>query len=480
MGALTDLQARQGSIKTRLKEIDADADGEPFTDSQRSEWNDLNEEFERNAKHISELEARSERLAALVGEERHVESEPKASYSRGVKKSRVPDDPTDLASYRSLSGSIDDLHNAYKEGALRINDRMHSAMPNVDREATQERVERILTTVDSPEDRSFARRVINTSGDTYSRAFGKKLMGQHLTSDEDRALSLTTTAGGYAVPYTLDPTVVLTSGGQICPIRSLARVETITGNTWYGVSSTGVTAAYSAEATEASDNAPTLAQPSANVEKAQAFIPFSIEIGQDWGSLQAEMGMLLRDAKEDLESAQFLTGLGHGSNVPQGLIAVGGYTAVVTTATTAVFAVADLYSLEAALQVRSRVRGVFFGNKATYQKIRQFDTGGGANLWVQLQYGEPATLLGYPAYEWSDYSSAVTTSGSTVLSFGDPSKFLIVDRVGMDVELIPHLFATANNRPSGQRGLYAYWRNTSNIVNPSLSANSAFQSLKIL
>jgi hypothetical protein len=50
----------------------------------------------------------------------------------------------------------------------------------------------------------------------------------------------------------------------------------------------------------------------------------------------------------------------------------------------------------------------------------------------------------------------------------------------MDVELIPHLFATANNRPSGQRGLYAYWRNTTAIKNPSLGANSAFYSLKVL
>jgi predicted phage gp36 major capsid-like protein len=28
----------------------------------------------------------------------------------------------------------------------------------------------------------------------------------------------------------------------------------------------------------------------------------------------------------------------------------------------------------------------------------------------------------------------------------------------MTVELVPHLFATGNNRPSGQRGLYCYWR----------------------
>ena len=115
-----------------------------------------------------------------------------------------------------------------------------------------------------------------------------------------------------------------------------------------------------------------------------------------------------------------------------------------------------------------------------FHKVRQFDTSGGANLWVQLAYDAPATLIGYPANEWSAYSSALTTTGSTVLTFGDFSQFLIIDRVGMDVELIPHLFATANNRPTGQRGLYCYWRNTSTVTTPGLQANSAFVSLKLL
>jgi hypothetical protein len=37
--------------------------------------------------------------------------------------------------------------------------------------------------------------------------------------------------------------------------------------------------------------------------------------------------------------------------------------------------------------------------------------------------------------------------------------------LGMTVELVPHLFVTANNRPSGQRGLYCYWRVGADCVN---------------
>jgi HK97 family phage major capsid protein len=35
--------------------------------------------------------------------------------------------------------------------------------------------------------------------------------------------------------------------------------------------------------------------------------------------------------------------------------------------------------------------------------------------------------------------------------------YIIVDRVGLNVELVPHLFG-ANQRPTGQRGFLAWWR----------------------
>jgi len=47
------------------------------------------------------------------------------------------------------------------------------------------------------------------------------------------------------------------------------------------------------------------------------------------------------------------------------------------------------------------------------------------------------------------------------------SAFTIADRVGMTVELIPHLFGAAQgNLPTGQRGLYAFWRTGSKVVVP--------------
>jgi len=98
------------------------------------------------------------------------------------------------------------------------------------------------------------------------------------------------------------------------------------------------------------------------------------------------MSRLFSDAKDILESSKFLTGLGHASTQPEGLL---GATGTRQTATASVFAVADLYNLENDLAPRWRARASFARSKAAYQKIRQFDTGGGASLWTQLAVRQP-------------------------------------------------------------------------------------------
>ena len=47
--------------------------------------------------------------------------------------------------------------------------------------------------------------------------------------------------------------------------------------------------------------------------------------------------------------------------------------------------------------------------------------------------------------------------------FGNFSRYKIVDRVGLTVDVIPHLFG-ANRRPTGERGIYAYWRNGAKVT----------------
>jgi HK97 family phage major capsid protein len=72
-------------------------------------------------------------------------------------------------------------------------------------------------------------------------------------------------------------------------------------------------------------------------------------------------------------------------------------------------------------------------------------------------------LLRRPMYENSAMTN-ITTVGALFLIYGDFSRFVIVDRIGLTIELIPHLFDTTNNWPTGQRGLYCYFRNSSKVI----------------
>ncbi len=480
MASVTDLEARAGELRTELKDIDAANDGDMLSGADQERWNAAAKELEAVEATLKQLVARKQYLEEMSRSSENIESEDSGTAVYTSKRrvgSRLPDDLTRFEDYRTNASNLDDLNQLRQDGALKLLDRksFQSAHPSVSKEEAQSDIERVMK-----KDPEIADRVIFTSSPEYRREFAAYCQTGAIGPNLMRTSSLTTTAGGFAVPVELDTSLILTNAGVVNPIRNLARVRQTNVNTYEFINSTGIVAGFGAEATEASDNAPTLQQPTVNIEKAFAFVPMSIEISQDWANIQEDMALCFADAKNQLESSKFLTGLGHASHEPQGLIAAGGATSIVTTGTTAVVGAADLYALRQALSERYQPNASIVGNRATFDKIRQLDTAGGANLWVQLSYDNPPTLLGYPAYMWSKYDNTPTTSGSTVLTIGDFSYFKIIDRAGLSVELIPHMFATANNLPSGQRGLYMYWRNTSQVVSPTLGAYSAFQSLKVL
>lgn len=351
-----------------------------------------------------------------------------------------------------------------------------------DKEVQQEHVDHLLS--NDSEDREIARRILVTGSPQYRSGMNKYIAGQLRTPEEERAMSLgTTTAGGFAVVYELDPTFIRTSNLSVNPFRGISRQVTIAGsNEWRGVTSTGVVAAYGAEATEASDGSPTLGQPAAIVQKASAFVPFSIEADQDIAGLQGELAVAIQDAKDDLEALEFTTGVGTTVH-PQGILV--GATSTTSTATTGTLVIGDMYKLEQALKPRSRPRAVWVANRAFYNDVRAFDTSGGAGMWYGgvSSVGGPLSnglgnnvptdgrlsqpLMGYAAYEDSAMVSVLTTGGKIAV-FGDfSSGFVIVDRIGLNIEIAPLLFGGSNRFPTGQRGLFAWWRNTSKVVDPS-------------
>lgn len=376
-------------------------------------------------------------------------------------------DPFDLSDLR------------FTASAGEVRDRALSAIEKVDglSDSNREQAERTVRSLPA----NVARHVVATGAPAYRQAFLKLANGEgHLLSETERraveivrAASLTDAAGGFAVPFTLDPTIIDTGSHSANPFRQISRVVQITTDSWNGVSSAGVTASWDAEGAEVSDDAPTLAQPSIPVYKGQAFVPFSVEIGGDWANIESDLRSMIGVAKDDLEGNAFAVGT--GSAQPTGITkALDGTTSEIAPATAETFAIADVYALEAALQARFRQGASFVANKAIYSKIRQFDTSGGAGLWERIGAGQPAQLLGYNAYESSNMDGVLPDAAATADNFlavlGDFSNYVIVDRVGLSIELVPHLFHTSNNRPSGQRGFLAWWRVGADSVNDAAFA----------
>jgi HK97 family phage major capsid protein len=62
--------------------------------------------------------------------------------------------------------------------------------------------------------------------------------------------------------------------------------------------------------------------------------------------------------------------------------------------------------------------------------------------------------------------STLTTDAAQIAVFGDPKNYVIVDRIGMNVEVVPTMLNGATpSFPTGQRGIYCYWRSTARPLN---------------
>jgi HK97 family phage major capsid protein len=279
-----------------------------------------------------------------------------------------------------------------------------------------------------------------------------------------RAMSLTSNTGGYLVPFQLDPSVILTADGSYNQVRQISRKVIATSSTWNGVSSAGVTGSWDNEAVEVSDDSPTVAQPSITICKEQIFVPVSMELLQDGDNAAAEVQRVMAFEADRLESIAFVTG--SGTNQPQGIItALSGGSSVVNTTTADQFGLVDLFAIDGALPTRYRVNSAWLAHRKIYNLTRQFDTNGGAALWAQLAADVPERLLGRPAAEAEAMDSTVSGTNKKFLVFGDFSNaYVIADRIGTTVELVPHLFG-ASNRPTGQRGFFMYKRVGADSVN---------------
>lgn len=444
-------------------------------------WNDLNEEFGALDKHRKHLEREADLAkvrSALNNPFGKVEASSGSADSgngytsdpinepRSVEDLRRGRNPWDLSDMRTYSRSKGEVAADYKSRAMDAIEKMPFATDKVRAAATS-----IIENFDDGDSR-ISKLALAASSPEYLRAWSKVASGRgHMINPEEqraleRAMSLTDSAGGYLVPFQLDPTVIIAANGSRNEIRKIARQVVATGDTWNGVSSGAVSWSWDAEATEVSDDATTFGQPSVPIYKAAGFVPISIEALEDEANVTSEVARLLAFGRDVLEAAAFATGTGSGQ--PTGIVTAlvaSSPTVLVNSTTPDVFASGDVYSLDSALPARYRSNASWLANRAIYNRVRNFDTQGGAQLWERIGADVPPNLLGRPAYESEDMDGVLDAASNNYFAiYGDFTNYVIADRIGMTVEFIPHLVG-ANRRPTGQRGWYAYYRVGADSVN---------------
>jgi HK97 family phage major capsid protein len=346
--------------------------------------------------------------------------------------------------------------------------------------------ERITNLIDRSDDPRIAAYLVAVSNPDYQTAFRKMLRhpanaGAMLTEAERAAFAQTQQpliramseagTGAYLVPFALDPSIILTNSGSRNPFRQISRVETIASNTWHGVSSAGVTAEWTSEASEFTDASPTFVQPTIPTYKGDAWLQASFELAGD-SNIDSQVAGLMADAKDRLEAAAFATG--SGSSQPTGVVTKLSVTTAskISATTNGSFGSPDIYAVDNGLPARARDRASWLAHWSVYNSARQFATASNTNsaFWVDLGPGLPSTLLGHPTYESSSMHtstlSAATASSDYLMVLGDFSQdFVIVDRLGTQV-VFNNMVLGSNRRPSGEVGWACYFRSGSDCVSP--------------
>jgi HK97 family phage major capsid protein len=160
-----------------------------------------------------------------------------------------------------------------------------------------------------------------------------------------------------------------------------------------------------------------------------------------------------------------MSALDAGSAARSGDTELAGGASVVNTGSSGVLAARDIYAVQNALGPRWQANARWLSNLVVANSIRQEETTNGALKFPSMQ-GNPPTLLGRPTHEAS-FMDGTIAAGKNLLIYGDFSNFVVTQRVGATVELIPHLFSPNNLRPTGQRGLWMWARYGADSINDS-------------
>lgn len=462
-GTLAEIRRRQAEVQTGLTDLELIT--EP-TEEDSLRTDALIEEGEMLEAAAEPLQARADRITAL-----------RESFRAGGWSSEDGSDSTNIADMSGSAGphlrqKIDPFADldGVRNGLVSPSQVRSRALAAVDQFAKRADVYGLSTDAANEVTQklekngkvfgtNFARQMLTTGSPEYLAAFEQYISDPGGYASR-AALSLTAANGGYLVPFTLDPTIILTNNGSANPYRDNSTIKTTTTNDWNGVTSAGVSAEWTGEGVEAADASPTVGNLKITPQKADAYLFGSFEILSD-SDFASQLPELLADAKDRLEETAFA--LGSGTLQPWGVIPRATVYAPTGSAGANVTA-AHVYALMSALPARWRgpsAKNVFLANLTTINALRNVPKFTGSTESIVNDNGPVPTMLGKPLLESTSIVSTTTTL-SKVLAYLDMRQYYIVDRVGMSVVYDPIVLG-ANRRPTGQGAWYAFWRTGADV-----------------
>lgn len=466
------LVAAEERVASLSEEIRSLADRDDLSNAEADRFDAATIEYTHAVEERDNLRNKYDRLSRasrlltnrIPGDSRPVDSGP-------TLVSRTNRDPYDLTEIRSL-----EMQAGPVAVGQELRSRAHDAIEQAPEYVAADHRESAARLVDSMSasrndhgqiveyGREFAQHMLTHGSPEYTRSFFQYLSGGIDKVENRTALSTSGSNGGFLIPFFLDPTIILTNAGVTNPMRAICNVVSIPTNVWHGVSSAGVTAEWTSEASEFTDASPTFTQPTITPIRADAYVQASFEVVAD-SNIAAQLGMLFADAKDRLEGTAFVSGT--GSTQPEGLVTRLAVTTAskVSAQTNGGFGAVDVFALVNNLPARYQNSCSWLAHWFTYNLARQFGGANQPNFWVDLGPGIPSQMLGRSTYLSSAMTNAsggiglssATASTDNILILGDFSGYTIVDRVGMEVVYNPLVIGT-NRRPTGEVGWGAYWR----------------------
>jgi HK97 family phage major capsid protein len=332
---------------------------------------------------------------------------------------------------------------------------------------------------EAPEARELARRAVVTERTAYRSAFEKYVRSAgrpngipiFFTDELARAANEgTSSQGGAGVPVTIDPTII-PSGGEIAPIAGAANVvSTGVSDVWKGVISAPPSFSWDSEGATVADDTPTLVQAVVNIFKADAYIPYTFELGQDSPGFVENFSRHLGIGFLDLLSQA--TAVGTGTGQPTGIFpALQAQTTSpshVTVTTAGQISAVDVRKAYAAVPPRFRAAASWVMHETVLNTLRGLSGTADAAQVDLVTDRQGVTLMGRPVL-LSDYcpSFTGTTGAANYLVCGDLNAgYTVAVRAGMQVELVLNARDVATGRPVAQRGLLAYARVGATATNP--------------